>query len=194
MRISLRTTLLASTLTLVTTLGTAPAHATTTTASTGLAPKDQARAADNAITCRGGSLHAHFNPSVMFQQHPIQVQATGDLSACTSLRNPNRTGGRFSLSGSGTGTCANQFAVGSGKLHISWNDGTTSTIAQTNFRFEAATWSFDGGRVSEREFKGQTARANGRSTRSAVEMSAECLTSGLNSYTGAVGTFTIGSV
>ncbi|MET9512047.1 hypothetical protein ABZX62_26980 [Streptomyces flavidovirens] len=60
-----------------------------------------------------------------------------------------------------------------------------------SFRLEAVSASFEGV-VSEGPFKGGTAHANGRTTTSAAELGAQCVTSGVTSYTATIDQFTIG--
>ncbi|WP_433331629.1 hypothetical protein [Spirillospora sp. CA-294931] len=128
-----------------------------------------------------------------FKKQTIQIQAHGDLGDCDSPSNPKITGGVFRLVGSGTGNCTGPFAVGHGKLTISWSDGTSSTISQTGIRIDAHTWSLDGGVVSEGPFRSQTSSVTGRSTGSLIEWGERCITSGVTTYTGATESFSIGS-
>lgn len=158
-------------------------------------PASTAWAADGGdITCHGGSGQAQFNPGVTFKRATTQIQANGDLGVCNSPSNPKITGGVWRFVGSGTGACPGPFAIGYGKMQISWSDGTTSIMPQMSFRGEAFTWSIDGGAVSEGVFKGQTGRLSGRSTTSAIEMGAQCITSGLTTYAGGLDSFAIGSI
>ncbi|QDQ15923.1 hypothetical protein [Streptomyces spectabilis] len=141
-----------------------------------------ARAGGGSITCQGGSLSAAFNPGVTFRKQTVQVQATGDLNGCASQEHPQIAGGTFRFVGSGTGSCPGPFAIGYGKMLITWNDGSTSTLPQMSFRAEVSTASVDGGVVSEGRFKGSTGHLSGRVTASPVEMGAQCITTGLTRY------------
>ncbi|KAF9151982.1 hypothetical protein BG015_005953, partial [Linnemannia schmuckeri] len=81
-----------------------------------------------------------------------------------------------------------------GKMQISWNDGTQSVISQASFRAEAFTASIDGGGVSEGMFMGDTIHMNGRTTISAIEIGAQCITSGVSTYALGIDSFIIGSI
>ncbi|MEU5885004.1 hypothetical protein [Spirillospora sp. NPDC047279] len=152
-----------------------------------------ASAADGGdITCQGGNGQVQFNPGVTFKKGTTQVQANGDLGTCTSASQPKITGGVWRFVGSGTGACPGPFAVGTGKMQISWSDGTTSVLPGTSVRAEAFTWSLDGA-VSQGSFTGQTSHLSGRSTTSATDMGAQCITSGLNTYSGTIESFAIGA-
>ncbi|KAK3824087.1 MAG: hypothetical protein JOS17DRAFT_804546 [Linnemannia elongata] len=150
--------------------------------------------AAEGIICHGGSAQVEFNPGVTFRKQDIQIQANGDLGACSSDQAPKITGGTFRFVGSATGACPGPFGVGNGKIRILWNDGTQSDVPQTSFRAEAFTASIEGGTVSEGMFKGNTFRMNGGSTSSAIEMGAQCATSGLNTYAFGIDSFAIGSI
>lgn len=131
-----------------------------------------------SITCHGGSLSAAFNPGVTFRKQTTQVQADGDLGVCFSQEHPKLTGGTFRFTGSGTGACPGPFVVGYGRLTITWNDGSTSTMPQMSIRAEARTVALDSGAVSEGPFRGETGRLNGSVTTSLTELGQHCVSSG----------------
>ncbi|MCR3732345.1 hypothetical protein FHS35_009263 [Streptomyces umbrinus] len=154
----------------------------------------RAGAEPGSITCHGGSLSAAFSPGVTFRKQTTQVQAEGDLGVCSSQEHPKLTGGTFRFSGSGTGACPGPFAIGYGKMVITWNDGSTSTMPQMSVRAEAFTVSLDGGAVSEGPFRGATGRLSGRVTTSPMEISNQCITSGLTRYEANLDSVALGAI
>ncbi|MFI9172572.1 hypothetical protein [Streptomyces lincolnensis] len=153
-----------------------------------------ARADGGSITCQGGSLTADFKPGVTYKKGTTQVSANGDLGVCSSPEYPEITGGTFRFVGSGHGACPGPFAIGHGKLAITWNDGSTSVSPQMSFRAETFTVSLDGGAVSEGRFKGQTGRLSGRGTTAPIDIGAQCITSGLTRYPAELDTAAIGAI
>lgn len=153
-----------------------------------------ARADGGSITCQGGSLSAAFDPGVTFKKQTTQIRATGELNGCSSQEHPQITGGTFRFTGSGTGACPGPFAIGYGKLMITWNDGSTSILPQMSFRAEASTASVDHGSVSEGAFRGAAARLSGRATTSPIEMGSQCVTSGLTRYEAELDRVEIGEI
>lgn len=154
----------------------------------------RAGAEPGSITCHGGSLTTTFNPGVTFRKQTMQVQADGDLGVCSSQEHPKLTGGTFRFTGSGTGACPGPLAIGYGKLTITWNDGSTSTLPQMSVRAEASTVSLDHGSVSEGPFRGMHGRLNARVTTNANEIGAQCITSGLTRYEAALDSTEIGEI
>ncbi|NGO78131.1 hypothetical protein G6045_21040 [Streptomyces sp. YC504] len=148
-----------------------------------------------SITCQGGSLSADFKPGVTFRRGTTQIQARGDLNGCSSPEYPKITSGTFRFVGSGTGACPGPFAIGYGKLQITWNDGSTSLLPQMSMLAEAFTVSVDRGAVSEGLFKGQTGRLSGRATTAPIDMGSQCITSeGLTRYEAELDSVAIGSI
>lgn len=160
----------------------------------GIATVAPLHVANAEVTCHGGSGQAQFNPGVTFKKATTQIQANGDLGICYSPEAPKITGGVWRFVGSGTGACPGPFAIGYGKMRISWSDGTTSILPQMSFRGEAFAASIDGGSITEGTFKGETGRLSGRSITPVNEMGAQCVTSGLSNYAFTVDSFTIGHI
>lgn len=137
--------------------------------------------ASEGVVCHNGGAQTLFKPGVVFKKQTSQYQSNGDLGVCSSVGAPKITGGTFSMVGKGTGNCPSPFAVGYGKVMITWNTGETSVDSQASFRAEAFTASIEG-QIGEGKFMGCTLRMNGRSTTSVIEMGAQCVTSGLTTY------------
>jgi len=143
------------------------------------------------VTCTGGSLDAAFDPGVTFKRQSQQVQGKGDLSGCKSAAHPKITAGTFKLVGAGTGACPGPFAVGYGKLTITWNDGAVSEITHAALRAEEKTWSFEGP-VTRGPGKGSQGHINGGNSTSGAEMGSQCITTGLSNYAGPVEAAAVG--
>lgn len=139
--------------------------------------------AEVTVVCHGGSLQASLNPGVTFKRATTQVTFNGDLGVCSSEQNKKITGGVFQGVAAGTGNCPGPIAVGQGRLQVSWNDGSKTVVPAVSLRLEPFVFSIEGG----------DARIAGRSTTSAIEMGAQCVTSGLATYTGGIDSFALGA-
>ena len=93
------------------------------------APVAAARTDDARVVCDGGSLIGDFEPGLSAVSANISITGHGDLTGC---RGADITGGRFTLTGSGSGSCLKGWD-GQGDLKVVWHkaDGKqeSSTLA-----------------------------------------------------------------
>ncbi|MYS20978.1 hypothetical protein GA0115240_124234 [Streptomyces sp. DvalAA-14] len=163
-----------------------------------LAPVSPASAADpdgiGDVTCHGGSLDVQFNPGVTFSKNTVRLSANGELGNCSSRRHPKITGGTIRLEASLTAQCPGPYGPGYAKATIYWNDGTRTVIDQTTFRGDAQSFSLEGGSIATGSYAGGTARANGRTTSSSIELGAACVSGGLTSYSATIDQLAVGDI
>ncbi|KAK5805642.1 hypothetical protein F5H01DRAFT_354138 [Linnemannia elongata] len=134
--------------------------------------------ASAGITCHGGSAQTHFNPGVTFSKKNIQLASQGNLGVCSDPAS-KITGGTFRIVGSGTGACPSPLFVGSGNAIITWNTGERSIIPQANIRAETSTVLIEGHLSEDVNFAGCKLSMSGRVSASAIEIGAQCITSGV---------------
>jgi hypothetical protein len=78
------------------------------------------------LTCEGGSQQGTFSPPLKLSLQETVLHATGQFPSCVSAETGGPVSGEYTAHGTGAASCLNaSFATGA---HITWSDGSTSTL------------------------------------------------------------------
>ncbi|MDC0713503.1 hypothetical protein POL68_33875 [Stigmatella sp. ncwal1] len=78
------------------------------------------------VTCAGGSQHETYSPPLMLSPQDVTLTATGQFSSCAAFDGSGPTSGQYTVRGIGTASCLTSSIATTS--HITWSDGTTSTV------------------------------------------------------------------
>ncbi|MBU8898867.1 hypothetical protein KRR26_24965 [Corallococcus sp. M34] len=79
------------------------------------------------VTCPTGNQNQDFTPPIGLLPLPVVLSGSGQFSSCTASDDANLNYGDYTVDGGGTASCLS--ASMASTTTITWNDGTTSTIA-----------------------------------------------------------------
>jgi hypothetical protein len=78
------------------------------------------------VTCEAGSQQGAYSPPLKLSPQETVLSATGQFPSCVSWEEGGPASGQFTVSGKGLASCLNSSIAT--LSHITWSDGSTSTL------------------------------------------------------------------
>ena len=139
----------------------------------GIAPAAHAKTGD--LNCSGGEAHITLTPGNTFADQAQNATITGTFGSCSSKSDPTLTGGTFTVTGAGNGSCIGPTVI-KYTMNIQWQDAThdTSVAEGTDQATYSTLGSAEGSTIVAGKFKGDTGNWSGTRTTPLMEAAAEC--------------------
>lgn len=78
------------------------------------------------LTCEAGSQQGTYNPPLKLSPQETVLSATGQFPSCVALDAGGPVSGQYTVSGTGPASCLSSSLAT--RSHITWGDGSTSTL------------------------------------------------------------------